>query len=243
MIQRRRHEYLLSFLPSLEPMGSIPPVSKTDLLEQVVESKGPVRTVEMLLLSDDLAQYQALLAEEMEEDQIDLAVLTLEKGEDEDVLPPFLLPKETAERAEEEKEDERSKTDGIWERYFRHAASVAKRSGSAFLKAWIQFEVGLRNALVTARARKLELDTTAYLIAPELADKVVDFHQIVSAWSAASDPLAAMEALDKARWDWLEEHGGWYSFSDCEIEVYAAKLVLLHRWRRILSEKQRNKTI
>jgi hypothetical protein len=47
--------------------------------------------------------------------------------------------------------------------------------------------------------------------------------------------------LDKARWDWLEEHGGWYSFGDCEVEVYAAKLVLLHRWRRILSEKQRNK--
>ena len=65
MIQRRRHEYLLSFLPSLEPIGSIPPMSKSDLLAQVVESKGPVRTIEILFLSDDLTQYQALLAEEM----------------------------------------------------------------------------------------------------------------------------------------------------------------------------------
>ena len=79
MIQFRRHEYLLSVLPSLEPIGSIPPMSKSDLLEQVTDSKGPVRTVEMLLLSDDLTQYQALLAEEVEKDQIDLAILSLDK--------------------------------------------------------------------------------------------------------------------------------------------------------------------
>ncbi len=238
MIQLRRHEYLLGLLPSLDPIGSIPPLNKAGLLEQVRDSKGPVRTVEMLLLSDDLAQYQALLAEEVEKDQVDLAILSLDRGENEEVLPSFLLPAESAESPEGEKESERISIDGIWARYFQHAASVAKRAGSPFLKAWIKFEVGLRNALVTARSRKLELDPTAYLVAPELADKKADFNPIVSAWSAAADPLAAMEVLDKARWDWLEEHGGWYSFADCEIEVYAARLVLLHRWRRILSEKQ-----
>ena len=224
-------------------MGSIPPMSKSDLLEQVIDSKGPVRSVEMLLLSDDLMQYQALLAEEVEKDRVDVAILSLDKAENEDVLPDFLLPPESAEEAAEEKENERLSIDAIWARYFRHAASVAKRTRSRFLTAWIRFEAGLRNALVTARSRKLELDPAAYLVAPELADKKTDYSPIVSAWSAASDPLAAMEVLDKARWDWLEEHGGWYSFADCEIEVYAAKLVLLHRWRRILSEKQqRNKT-
>ena len=71
----------------------------------------------------------------------------------------------------------------------------------------------------------------------------MDYSHVVSAWSAAADPLAALEVLDKSRWDWLDEHGGWYSFSACEIEVYAAKLALLHHWRRILSDKQqRNKT-
>ncbi|MBN2313560.1 MAG: DUF2764 family protein [Sedimentisphaerales bacterium] len=238
MIQLRRHEYLLSLLPSLDPIGSIPPLGKSGLLEHVRESKGPVRTVEMLLLSDDLTQYQAFLAKEVEKDQVDLAILSLDKSEDEKVLPHFLLPPESADSAEGEKENERLSIDGMWTRYFQHAATIAKRSGSPFLKAWIKFEVGLRNALVTARSRKLELDPAAYLVAPELADKKADFNPIVSAWSAASDPLAAMEVLDKARWDWLEEHGGWYSFADCEIEVYAAKLVLLHRWRRILSEKQ-----
>ena len=238
MSKLRRYDYLLSVLPALEPMGSIPPMSKRDLLEQVAGSNGPVRTVEMLLLSDDLTQYQALLTEEITHDQVDSAILSLDKAKSEAVLPDFLLPEETTEE-----QSDRSSIDAIWSRYFHHAASVAKRARSSFLKAWIGFEVGLRNALVTARSHTLELDPTTYLVAPELADKDMDYSHVVSAWSAAADPLAALEVLDKSRWDWLDEHGGWYSFSACEIEVYAAKLALLHHWRRILSDKQqRNKT-
>ena len=238
MSKLRRYDYLLSVLPALEPMGSIPPMSKRDLLEQVAGSNGPVRTVEMLLLSDDLTQYQALLTEEITHDQVDSAILSLDKAEKETVLPDFLLSEESTEE-----QSDRSSIDAIWSRYFHHAASVAKRARSSFLKAWIGFEVGLRNALVTARSHTLELDPTTYLVAPELADKDMDYSHVVSAWSAAADPLAALEVLDKSRWDWLDEHGGWYSFSACEIEVYAAKLALLHHWRRILSDKQqRNKT-
>ena len=192
----------------------------------------------MLLLSDDLTQYQALLTEETTPDQTDSAILSLDKAEYEAVLPDFLLPEE----ATEEQQDARPSVDAIWSRYFYRAASVAKRARSSFLKAWIGFEVGLRNALVTARAHTLELDPATYLVAPELADKDMDYSHVVSAWSAAADPLAAQEVLDKWRWGWLDERGGWYSFSACEIEVYAARLVLLHHWRRILSEKQhRNK--
>ena len=239
MSKLHRYEYLLSVLPTLELIGSIPPLSKQSFLEQVIDSNGPVSTVEMLLLSDDLMQYQALQAEEIEQDRADLAILSLDKSENESVLPDFLLPEETMEK----QESMRLYVDEIWARYFHHAASVAKRTGSSFLKAWIGFEVGLRNALATARAQILELDSAAYLVAPELADKNTDYSHIVSEWSGASDPLTALKVLDEARWDWLEEHGGWYSFYACEIEVYAARLVLLHRWRRILSEKQqRNET-
>ncbi|MHC4165958.1 MAG: DUF2764 family protein [Planctomycetota bacterium] len=209
-------------------------MSKADLLEQVVDSNGPVKTVEVLLLSDDLTQYQALLAEEIEQDRLDLAVLSIDKAEDEAVLPDYLLPEEGTD----EQEDGRASVDAIWSRYFHHAAAVAKRSGSTFLRIWIGFEVGLRNALVTSRAHILELDAEAYLVAPDLADRDIDHTHAIAAWSAASDPLAAQEALDKVRWEWLNDNDGWYSFSAREIEVYAAKLVLLHHWRRILSERQ-----
>jgi len=239
MSKHRRYDYLLSVLPALDPIGSVPPMSKRDFLEQVAGSNGPVRTVEMILLSDDLAQYQALSSEEITKDQVDLAVLAVDRGENEQPLPDFLLPEEVTE----EQENVRLSTDEIWSRYFHHAASVAKRQRSSFLKAWIGFEVALRNALAAARAHSLKLDPAPYLVAPELADTDTDYSAIISAWSAASNPLAGLEVLDKSRWDWLEEHGHWYSFTACEIEVYAAKLVLLHHWRRILSDKQqRSKT-
>lgn len=238
MNKLHRYEYLLSSLPGLEPIGSIPPMSKRDFLERVVYSNGPVDTVEVLLLGDDIAQFEALSTEEVNKDHIDFAVLSPGKAESGPVLPEFLLPEESVEQHE----NERLSVDEIWSRYFNHAALVAKRAQSGFLKDWIGFEVGLRNALVTARAQILELDPVAYMVTPQLADNDMDYSFIISAWSAASNPLAALEVLDKARWNWLEQHGKWYSFSACEIEVYAARLILLHHWRRILSSKeQQNK--
>ena len=231
-----RNDYLLSTLPALEPIGSIPPMSKSELLERIIDSNGPARSVEMILLSDDLIQYEAFLSEETDQDKIDLAVLSLEKAENEPVLPEFLLPEEE----NQEKEDKRLAVDGLWSRYFRYAESVAKHNHSSFLKAWIGFEVGLRNALTAARSQVLELDPEAYLVTPELADTDMDYSNTISSWSSASTPLAALEVLDKIRWEWLEEHGNWYSSSDDEIEVYAAKLILLHHWRRILSDNQQN---
>ena len=234
MSKFRRYDYLLSALPGLEPIGSVPPMSKRSFLEQVIEASGPVETVEAILLSDDIRQYQGLLAGEIEQSKIDLAVLTLDKTESEPVLPGFLLPADDSQ----EREIERLSTDAIWSRYFHYADQVAGRNHSDFLRAWIGFEVGLRNALVTARAVVLDLEPAAYLVVPELANQDTDYNSILSAWSSASNPLAALEALDKARWDWLCENGGWFSFTANEIEVYAAKLILLHHWRRILSEKK-----
>jgi len=235
-----RHDYLLSVLPGLEPIGSIPPMSKGELLEHVYSSNGPVGTVEMLLLYDDLGQYQALTAEEITPEQTDFAVLNMEKAENEPVLPAFLLAEEVAH----EQENERKSIDEVWSRFFSYASIVAKRNRSIFLKSWIVFEVGLRNAIVNARCQRLGLDSSAYLVVPELSDKNFDYSSVLSAWSSARNPLEALEVLDKARWDWLEENGRWYSCSSAEIEVYAAKLILLHHWRRILSvNKQENNTV
>ncbi|MFC1781511.1 DUF2764 family protein [Planctomycetota bacterium] len=234
MSRFHRYDYLLSVLPGLEPIGSIPPMSKSELLEHVVSSNGPVSTVEILLLYDDLGQYQALMAEEIKSDQTDFALLSLEKAENDPVLPTFLLSEETSHK----QENRRKSIDEIWSRYFYHAALVAKSNKSVFLKSWIGFEVGLHNALANARCQILGLDSSAYLVAPELSDKNTDYSSILSAWSSARNPLEALEVLDKVRWDWLEENGQWYSCSPSEMEVYAAKLILLHHWRRILSENK-----
>jgi hypothetical protein len=213
----------------------VPPMTKQELLEQVAGAKGPVRTIEVLLLMDDLIQREALLAGEIGPEQVDLAVLTLNPTDPELVLPVFLLPVDPSEG----QDHSRLAVDALWSRYFHHAARVGARTGSKFLKGWVGFEVGLRNAVATARAQGLDLDPTAYLVAPDLGDRDLDFTAVVSAWSSATDPLAAQEILDKARWEWVEEHGRWFSFKADEIEAYAAKLILLHRWRRLLAERPR----
>ncbi len=207
-------------------------MTKLELLEQIAGAKGPVRGVEILLLMDDLIQREALMAGEIGPEQADLAVLNPGPSEPVPSLPAFLLGEDPSEGG-----DARLAVDAVWSRFFHHAARVAKDTGSRFLKGWVGFEVGLRNAVAAARAQGLDLDPAAYRVAPELGDRDRDFTAVVSAWSSASDPLAGQEVLDKARWGWVEEHGRWFSFKADEVEAYAAKLILLHRWRRLLEER------
>jgi hypothetical protein len=226
----KRHFYLLCALPDLKPFGNVPPISKQELLAVVTESGGPTDVVRVLLMSDDLLQREAVLAGEVEPGHADLAVLSLQKANDEQSLPVFL---ESAK--EDEPEDSRIliAADRIWRRYFHHTAKIARRTHTQFLAAWVGFEVGLRNATAKARAEALELDPGHYMVAPELADSENRFDNILADWIAASNPLDGLEVLDKARWDWLTEHERWYSFSDDEVAAYTAKLMLLHRWHRI----------
>jgi len=208
-------------------------MSKQAFLDRVVDAQGPVATVEMLLLCDDLAQRESLLNGEITPEQTDFAVLAVGQGENDTVpLPGYLQPDDPTEVSD----NPRVAVDALWARYFRHAMKVARRCRSPFLKSWVGYEVGLRNALSTARSQCLDLDPTAYLVAPELGCQDTDFAPVLSAWSAAADPLTAMDALDKTRWAWLEENGHWYSFKADEIEAYAAKLILLQRWRRLANE-------
>ena len=229
---QRRYDYLLSALPGLDTFGANPPISKQDLLDRLSEANGPVETVKVLLLMDDLVQREALISGELPADQVDFSVLSEVDADNMPVLPACLLP----ESGPEDQDSARLNVDALWGAFFTHAWATAKRSNSTFLKAWVKFEVGLRNALAGVRAHALELDPLAYQVTPELADPSADFSSILAAWSSALDPLSALEALDKARWEWMEDHGQWYSFHAQELEAYAAKLVLLHRWRRLQTD-------
>jgi len=230
MSRKQRYDYLLSALPGIKGLGSAPPMSKQHLLERVQATRGPVDSVICLLLSDDLTQYSALLAGELKSSEAELTVLTLSSEGRGAALPESLQWD-----IEEEKSPERERiaVDGLWSRYFQHAHHLATRVGSPFVRVWVGFEVGLRNALCIAWAQTLELDPTAYLVTPHLNQTELDYGTTLSAWAAASDPLAALEVLDKSRWDWLQEYGRWYSFGADEIEAYTVQLMLLHRWRRL----------
>ena len=225
----KRHFYLLCVLSDLKPFGSVPPINKQELLAVVRESGGPTEVVRALLLSDDLLQREAVLAGEVELDHADLAVLSLQEAKDGQSLPLFLEP-------EQEDEPDASgiliAVDRVWQRYFHHAAKIARTTHTHFLATWIGFEVGLRNATAKARAEALDLEPGHYMVATELADPEIPLDHILAEWTAASNPLKGLEVLDRARWDWLTEHERWYSFSDDEVAAYTAKLMLLNRWHR-----------
>jgi len=220
-----RHYYLAT-LPALGPLGSAAPIGLADLIEHVAEHKSWRRQVEAIVLLDDLAQRESLLAGEIKE--VEPAVLTLQQARGEAALPEVLFPEAERERTAA------LETDRLWENYFRYVHDLGTARHSRFLVAWVRFEVTLRNALATARARRLGLDEAAYVVALDLADEVEgeDLAPVISAWEAAGSPLAGQRMVLQARWSWIEKHDAWFSFSVDELLAYAGRVMLLEQWRR-----------
>jgi len=217
--------YLVTALPTLGDLGSPPPIAPADLVDHLrdADARGAVETV---FLSDDLLQRDAYLAGEPQ--KTDPAVLSPAQVRDEEPLPVYL-----AVETEEPPGREAPAVDAVWARYFRHADAVARRQASPFLRDWVAYEVGLRNALATARAKSLDLEPETYLVAADLADPGADFSAVLSEWTGAENPLEGLRALDRARWQWLHEHDAYFTFADDELAAYAAKLLLLVRWHRL----------
>jgi hypothetical protein len=226
----KRHFYILCFLPEIKTFHDPPPISKQKLLSVVKESGGPTEIVQLLLLNDDLIQREAVLAGEIERDNTNPVVLSFEQSKAKEPLPDFLV---SGQEKQDESANNRILGDRTRHNYFHHVLKIAKIHRSQFLKAWVEFEVGLRNALARVRAKALKLDPKPYLVAPELENPKLSFKNILADWNKASNPLEATEVLDKARWDRLMELEQWFSFSSDEIFAYTAKLMILQRWRQI----------
>jgi hypothetical protein len=130
-------------------------------------------------------------------------------------------------------EDTAASVDMTWEAYFRFADHAGQVLHSPFLREWVGYEVALRNGIAARRAQDLGLEGGSFALAPELArgDVIRDIAEWVTA--ASDNPLSGQRALDRARWRWLDENTGHYSFKDDEIAAYAARLVLARRWARI----------
>ncbi|NLS97024.1 MAG: DUF2764 family protein [Planctomycetaceae bacterium] len=217
--------YYLTALPALGELGSEPPIGYAELLEQVGADSPWGALAGTLFLSDDLLLREAFLAGEV--DEVDPAVLTVQQVRNAAPLPSFLVASETAETAAT------VEADSLWEAYYRHAASVARRFRNTFLLAWVAFEVGLRNALAAARAKRLGLEEAGYVVAGDLAgESPEDFSATVSEWTSAATPLDGLRVVLRARWAWIARHDAWFSFSEDELLAYAARLMLLDQWRR-----------
>lgn len=216
--------YYISALPTLGDLDSEPPLNPTQMLEHLDGRPASQSLLETLFVLDDLLQREAFLAGELKE--VNPTVLTPQQVRNDAPLPPYLLTN-TPEASDA------LQGDRCWEAFFHYAANVARRQASTFLRAWVGYEVALRNALAAKRAELLGLEASDYFVVQDLADPEADFTQLMSEWTSAPTPLAGLQVLIAARWIWLTEHEAWFSFRDDELCAYAAKLLLQQQWRRI----------
>jgi hypothetical protein len=227
MAMARRYYFLLTSLPTLPELGEPPPVALGDFYERVAQASSALPMIEALLLEQDLVLREAALAGEIERPEP--VVLTAEQMGGQEPLPEFLTAAPEQPR--------RIVADVVWQAYYRHVHRLAVAETCRFARQWVGFEVALRNALAVTRARTLELDPHGYLVAEELADGDAAVDEIVSAWSAAADPLSALQVLDERRFRWIDENAQYFSFALDELAAYARKLVLVNRWHKLTREQ------
>lgn len=221
----RSYYFLLTSLPGLPELGEPPPMPLREFRARVLDEPSLAPSVDALLLEHDLLTRQAALAGEVRLPEG--VVLSDGQVAGEEPLPEFLIDPARPGR--------RIPSDLTWEAYFRYLHKMGAGSGSKFLRRWAGFEVGLRNALALARARTLGLDALEYLVAPEISDPNAEAitNEAVAAWQQAAEPLAALRALDQRRRRWIDDNAGYFTFAADEVLAYAAKLMLVDRWRRI----------
>lgn len=229
--------YLLTALPGLGELGSDPPLSPQAMLEMLAPDPGPHGLASVIFLSDDLQLRQAVMVGEISPEQAEPIVLSAEQVRDEAPLPTSLV----GEDGEDAPADQAQLgIDRVWATYFAHGTRLA--GASKMLAEWVRYEVGLRNALASARAKALGLDAARYLVTPELGYEEDEYTAVLGEWSAAPNPMAGLQVLDSARWAWIGEHDGWFTFKNDELVAYAARLVILHRWKRIAAAQHRQDT-
>ena len=244
--------YCITSLPNLGELGSVPPVGLAELCVYLGEDRPRQQLAECLFLLEDLLQREAYLAGELS--KVAPAVLTEQQVRDESPLPRYLVTETPPEDSDDPgpsgssaspvstptAADKHPPADSLWDAYFHHVARTAQRFRCGFLSAWVSHEVALRNAIVSVRADRLGLDETDYLVALDLLEDDEQVAEIVGDWESAPTPLAGQRVLIRGRWTWLAEHDGYYSFRNDEVAAYAARLMLLHEWRRISAEDSTN---
>ena len=103
-----------------------------------------------------------------------------------------------------------------------------------FIKAWIDKDTILRNALVNIRARATGRDATLWERATLGCDKKIESD--VEDAVQHHNPLQKAEAIDKIRWEIVEELQGPDPLSIKTIYAYAVKLAIVTRWSEHSSE-------
>jgi len=108
-----------------------------------------------------------------------------------------------------------------------------KNKTSGIVKAWHDFESGLRDELVKIRAKRLHKDATPFLRNYSEAEPS-STHKL-SEITRQPQPLEVERLLDVLRWNKLDELCFGHYFDIEFLFIYAQKLLILKRWDTIHS--------
>lgn len=155
------------------------------------------------------------------------AVLSEKELEERSSFPKWLdkaLASEVSDKAYE--------FDRVWDAYFRELKSLAVQSGSKFLRRWVSWEVGLRNAVAEIRAGRAGMDSAGFIVEgisdehPAIYRPMID--SLVSFMDSGFDSWREMDRLMSALM--LEKArtlAPAYTFNTDELLSYAVQFVIL----------------
>lgn len=112
--------------------------------------------------------------------------------------------------------------------------------GPSLLAAWLRFERGLRNALVRLRASRKSQDPDEYVRRDSAGeDDTGPLHVQETAREAfaSESPLSGEDALNQARWAFLDEIEPGHYFDLERIVIHYLRLQILAR-RRLFSRRE-----
>jgi hypothetical protein len=109
------------------------------------------------------------------------------------------------------------------------------RAVNPFVRAWRDKETQLRNAVAKLRAERLQRDASPYLHEHEGQDTRVE--KAASEAFGGKTPMDRELALDRFRWNQIEETAGFNPFATEAMLAYALKLRLAERWAGLDAER------
>ncbi|MBU1537675.1 hypothetical protein KKF84_20335 [Myxococcota bacterium] len=117
----------------------------------------------------------------------------------------------------------------IWESYYNALIELGDKHSCRFMRSFVQFETGLRNAIAKKRAEVLSLDADAAQVLGG-ADAMF-YAQLVLRAQEAEDPQAREMILDRERLALFQELEGIDPFAIDALLAYLASALVLDSWR------------
>lgn len=105
------------------------------------------------------------------------------------------------------------------------------------LRRWVDRETQLRDALVHRRAATLHREAGPFLRDHDGFE--VDVEEAAARAMAADDPLQREQALDRFRWDSLDDMAAADRFGPAALFAFALKLRIAERWQRMTEAEGR----